>query len=660
MKSMSIASDMADFTFTSRFARYIAEKQRRETWEEAVYRVRDMHLEKYRGKGVDADIIWAFEQVKAKRVLGSQRALQFGGPAILKKNARMYNCTASYCDRLRFFQEAFWLLLCGSGVGFSVQKHHIAQLPHLIRQKPHASETFVVPDTIEGWADAAGRLIYSYHEDTEHTGKLVEFDYSRIRAKGSPISAGGAAPGPMPLYNALEKIRGLLDHCVDEHFIRLLPIHAYDITMHESDAVLAGGVRRSATTALFSKDDQLMASAKTGDWFEKNPQRGRSNNSALLVRNQLSFDEFEAIMKNTRECGEPGFCFASSPEDLFNPCYEIGMRPRLPEIYTPRQDLAGKSGFQGCNLVEQNASKFETEDDYALAAKAATIIATLQAGYTDLEYLGEVSEHIFKREALLGVSMTGIMEKPEIALNPSLQRKMAALVIETNKWMAAKIGINQAARTTCVKPAGTTTIVLEIESMASGHHSAHADKILRRMQTNKWDPVYMAFKKMNPDLCEESVWSANKTDDVISWPLQAPAGTKVKADFSATEFLDAVRSTQINWVNAGTAIPEASPGLTHNVSNTCVVRPDEWDKITRYIFDNRWFFTGVSLVPDTGDKIYAQAPFEAMTTPEELTRWEALRKVFNPVDYTQVLEEQDNTNPIQEIACSGGACTIAV
>lgn len=333
---MSALQELQNYTFVSKYARWIEDKNRRETWKEAVDRVRDMMHTKYADKNIGPDIDWAYDMMYKKKILGSQRALQFGGEPILKRNAKIYNCTSSYCDRLRFFQECFWLLLCGSGTGFSVQKHHVAKLPTLSQAKKDQDTgiKYIIEDSIEGWSDALGALLSSYFTKAseekfkKYKDQYVVFDYSNIRGKGAKLSSGvGKAPGFEPLQNGLEKIRALLDRCVASGQKKLRPIDAYDIIMHSSDAVLSGGVRRSASLALFSADDEEMAKAKTGNWYMENPQRARSNNSALLLKDSTSFDEFKALMESVKEFGEPGFIWSDSTEMTFNPCVEVGMWP---------------------------------------------------------------------------------------------------------------------------------------------------------------------------------------------------------------------------------------------------------------------------------------------------------------------------------------------
>lgn len=993
--------ELQKYTYFSKYARYNKSAKRRETWEEAVGRMKNMHLRRY--PKVAEEIEFAFDYVKEQKVLGSQRALQYGGEPIERKHARIYNCCVSYCDRLRFFQESFWLLLCGCGTGFSAQRHHVAKLPpfspfrawgrHDVATLP--TKTYVVPDTIEGWGDALGVLLSSYFCDPvfpEYANCNVEFDYSQVRVKGSLLSSGaGKAPGPEPLKNSLEKIRKLLDRCLSEGRECLRPIDAYDIVMHASDAVLSGGVRRSATICMFSDDDEEMLHAKTGNWFLENPQRARSNNSVLLLRGKTTRERFLEIIKSVKEFGEPGFVWADSTEIVLNPCcfdpdtriatndglvrvedlyksgtenivvsdlrvgkgdeygaknfgttlrpaskailtqkqadlYEVvtehgnvlrvtanhkfptaahgrlelrdlnvgdtillqsgegkfgtvgsyqhgliaglvagdgtvcdqdvfidvwetdfgshetigdvvndmpevkehympykwqdqtpsvngmmkkrmggrrlrrvlenvgitspySLKDRVPEsvwqgsrsmvigylhglIYTdgsiqyqdrgsrtslnlritqankplledvqalllnfgivsrlyhradagPRmmpdgkggyksyectdvyelvvnrpnliklmetislfgrkRDVAegvinavghrcrkperyvtkiksiravghkdvycleepeanclianglvtgnceigmwpvdvetGLSGWQMCNLSEINGKLVKSKEDFCLAAVAAAIIGTLQAGYDEFAYLGEVTERIVRREALLGVSITGMMDSADVLFNPEYQKMAAELVSFTNKQLAAKMGINPAARTTCIKPSGTASCLL---GCASGIHLHHARRYMRQVQANKMETPYLAFSAINPHAWEDSVWSANKTDAVITFCCEVPEDAKIKSDMDAVEFLSHVKLTQNNWVHYGKN-PDlcTQPWLSHNVSNTITVRDNEWGDVGNYIFDHQESFTAVSLLGMSGDKDYPQAPFQAVYDQDTIER----------------------------------------
>ena len=1012
---MSLKS-LSDYTFASRYARYDKTKKRRETWHEAIERVKGMHLTKY-PMAAD-DINWAFEHVHNKVALGSQRALQFGGDPILKRNAKIYNCISSYCDRPSFFQECTWLLLNGCGTGFSVQRHHVDKLPdfHITKSTDLSEEKiYKIDDSIEGWSDALGVLIASYIPHSEFSdfyGKKVTFDYSIIRPKGSSLSYGvGKAPGHEPLEKALEKIRDLLNRSVATGNKKLRTIDAYDIVMHASDAVLSGGVRRciaegsrvlikgesfkaiedikagdlvstaegwqkvtnffeqgeqstvlikhqdgelectpnhrvavltnhlgefewkmaselqsgdrlaffknnddlgvnklpdfeyvkpdhsttckdisipeldegiawllgefhgdgyvlltessgeisiacegtnpekairiqselmrfgtnvsiqepkendncykirtkskqlatyfyswlkqpkstiripecikkgthliklayiqgvldadgsigsrcqqvvctvypefakdiqsllyslgiasrfrelsrgthmldhwqtkygvfivnnedrelfnecelgykkfrkslchkksnsypieffnkinkeelpsgwskkiannskripystwnrvfgesnivpievkevidsgrmvktydievesnhsficegilvhnSATLAMFSVDDELMFNAKIGDWYYQNPQRARSNNSALLLKNSTGIEDYHRLFESTRQFGEPGIIWSHSTEQLFNPCVEIGLYG---------YDEQGNSGWQACNLCTINGAKLQTKENFALAAKVASIIGTLQAGYTDFDYLGKVSESIIRREALLGVSMTGIMDYPNITLDKNNLREMAGIVLQTNEDIANKIGINIAARTTCVKPEGTASCLL---GTSSGIHPAHARRYIRRVQSNATETPIQHFKLYNPAAVETSLWSANGTDEVISFLIEMPEHVITKDGISAVQLLETVKLVQENWVEAGKR-PEkcVHPWMSHNVSNTINVKESEWEDVEEFIYKNRESFAGISLLPSTGDLDYQQAPFTKVLTVEEI------------------------------------------
>jgi len=729
-----------NYTFVSKYARWDEQKERRETWSESVDRVKQMMLDKYvydptdklESKAQDEvleAIETAYEEMKKKKILGSQRALQFGGSPVFKHNARIYNCIASYIDRPRFFQECMYLLLCGCGTGFSVQKHHIAKLPNLVKGK-NGQKKFVIKDSIEGWSDAVGVLVSSYFKGdnlfSEYNGKTVVFDYSEIRPAGSYLkSSGGKAPGPEPLRQALTSIKKTFDGAIKNGQKKLRPIEAYDIVMYAADAVISGGVRRSATICVFSGDDEEMAKAKTGNWFTENPQRGRSNNSALLLRNETTKEQFTELMKSVKEFGEPGFVWSDSTELIVNPCVEIGM--------WPVDETTGKTGWQACNLSTINCAKVKTKEEFYEACAAAAVIGTLQAGFDSFPYLGEVSERIIRREALLGVSMTGVMEQHEICLDSEVQKKGAEIVKETNKKLASLISINQAARTTCVKPEGTSSCIL---GTSSGIHPHHAKRYIRRVQANKMEPIYQHFKEINPRACEESVWSNNDSDDVVSFCVEVPDGAKIKNQVGAVDLLEYVKSTQRNWVVNGTNPKQCTqPWLTHNVSNTINVKPDEWDDVTNFIYKYRKYFCGVSLLPIAGDKDYAQAPFTTVYSPREQIQmygdatmfvsglieiglslyednlwaacdsllgvgkkikgkdkkeyqdkcqkfanrymegdlkrltycmkdvynwkeWLDMKREYKDVDYTQVIEKENNVNPVQEVACAGGKCDI--
>lgn len=639
--------EISKYIFTSKYARYLENEKRRETWSEAVDRVYRMHSDKFSHLSAEdrEEIAWAFSMVKDKRALPSMRSLQFGGPAVEAHNARMFNCSVRHIDSIRAFSESFYLLLCGCGVGFGITDRYLNRFPNLVsaEDKTGIVMTYVVEDSIEGWADSIEALLNCYFTNTAYSGRKIVFDYSRIRPAGSILKTGGGkAPGHEGLKAAHAKIKALLDNIIEVDGVRRLrTIDAYDILMHVADAVLSGGIRRSACAVIFDKDDELMLNAKTGDWFNENPQRGRSNNSVLLVRDEVSEEEFEAIVKRTREWGEPGFVFADNKDTLFNPCFEVGFIPLTDD---------GVCGVQFCNLTTVNGSRVQTEDDFYEAVRAATIIGTLQASYTDFKYLSHVAKSLTDEEALLGVSITAMMDKPEILLDPDIQKRAAAIAVETNRIWAEKIGINQAARVCVIKPEGTST--LAVGSMASGIHPAHSRFMFRRVQANKLDNVYRFFKSVNSPLTEESVWSANKTDDVITFPVVVPEGALVKSDLSAMDHLEIIRSTQQNWVKTGTTSANKKQ-TAHNVSCTVIVRDDEWGDVVNYLYSNRGDFAAVSLIPASGDKDYAQAPMEAVSTPEDVQKFIHLMNNIIPLDYTWMVESEDGTSLMQEASCAG-------
>ena len=603
---------MSQAKFYEGYSRWSDELNRYETWEEAVTRVLNMHRDYYKDQmtpELSRLIDEAESLYKLKYVLGAQRALQFGGDQLLKHQMKMYNCTSSYADRVEFFGEVFYILLCGAGAGFSVQKHHVAKLPKIADRKKQA-KVFEVPDSVEGWADALSVLMSSYFVGggvhKEYEGRKVYFDLSGVRPKGAEISGGFKAPGPEPLRRALDKIEYLLQGLVLKGQDTLDPIHVYDIVMYASDAVLAGGVRRSATICLFSPDDDEMINAKTGNWFVENPQRGRSNNSAVIVRDEITREEFGRFMDAIKQFGEPGFYFVDSKEHTTNPCVEIGMFPQI----------NGKSGWQGCNLTEINGSMCTDKEEFFKACRAAAILGTLQAGYTDFRYVSETTKKIFEREALLGVSITGWMNNPDVLFDEEIQKEGAKIVKKMNTKVAKLIDINPAARTTCVKPSGNASVLLKT---ASGIHAEHAPRYLRHVQMNKEAEVAQLIADTNPYMVEESVWSANQSDFSIAFPIIAKEGSIFRNESKDIEFLEKVKKVQANWVEYGTNVKHcADPKVRHNVSNTCTVPPDAWDDVEEYVFQNRKFFSGISFLGDFGDKDFNQAPNAEVLTEEQI------------------------------------------
>lgn len=661
--------NLSDFTFKQTYARYLREHGRRENWEEAVSRMMSTHRSFYADKGIEAELEQIEQAIKEKRILGSQRALQFGGDAILEKHWRIYNCTSSFCDRPRFFAEALWLLLCGSGVGFSIQKHHVASLPavlnnELILQAHY--ESFVIEDSIEGWADALNELVNFFFGIRE---TYPQFDYSLIRKKGSALRHGGKAPGAFALKKALQAIEAVF---VQSAGRKLSPINCLDIVCYAADCVKSGGVRRAALLAMFSKDDQEMMNAKIGDWWRHNGQRARANISATIPRGMLAQEDFNKIIESTKQWGEPGFIFTDSTEFCFNPCVEICMSPvlvtkegNIVEEYTLdllepsnraeliKQGYRFESGWQACNLTEVNASFFSecTEDNkeaFVEAVRLATMLGTLQAGYTQSEYLGTVSKQILEREALLGVSLTGLAnsfifteyakgdEEAKASVKAFLVH-LASVARTVNVDMSCKLGIREASRITCVKPSGTASLVL---GCAPGVHLEHAKRYLRRNQVNNDSPIALAYKKLNPKAVEPYIMSTSKTEDVVAFAIEAP-NALCKADLSAVQFLDMVAMVYETWVRSGTHKPQRLEGAAHNVSNTTIVQDDEWDDVASYIYENQGSFSGLSFLSATGDYDYIQPPFQAVYDLSEIN------EIYNKAKVKLDAEKKDAMKPIK-------------
>ena len=684
---------LADYIATAKYARHRPDLGRRELFPEAAERVRAMHRKFFAARldqplpapRPDAPVrredrerlaAWlagatlgsaldrAFAAVSARRVLPSMRSLQFGGEAILRHHARLFNCSFSPVDRLEFFREYLFLLLAGTGCGFSVQRHHVDRLPSLPVRGDELDLPVVhhaVSDTIEGWADALHLLLRSHVE-----GFKAEFNFSAVRPRGSALrTSGGKAPGHLPLKQALLDIEAVLTGAGGR---RLRPIEVYDICMFAARSVLSGGIRRSATICLFSPDDKEMMDAKTGPWFEKHPQRSASNNSAVLPRSTTDDTLFRRLFTAQKEFGEPGFYFADHPDYGCNPCCEIGLHPVVggeldDEVEVARLRACGYagsvepgtrlSGWQMCNLSTINGAALHHADDFLAACIDAAVIGTLQAAYTDIPYLGPVTRYLNERDALLGVSICGFMDNPEILFNPDVLERGARLTRTVNQIVATSLGIRPAARVTCVKPEGTASLLL---GAASGIHPHHARHYFRRVQASRTDPVYKHFRAANPNLTEASVYRPD-TDDVITFPVEAPAHAILREEIGALDFLQFVQLVQKHWVLAGEAESSRSPGLHHNVSHTCTVAPDQWEAVADFIWRHREGFTGVALFAHDGAKRYPQAPREAVEAEEDVAKWNRLK--YQPVDYTQLVEHTDETALKDIAACAGGACELA-
>lgn len=607
---------LSDFKFYSgNYSKFLIDLQRYENWDESVDRVMNMHKIKYAGKlkSLEPYLQEVESAYKERLILGSQRALQFGfaneNQGILKHNSKMYNCLSSYADRPQFFQEALYWLLSGCGIGFRIFKKDVSNYEK-IKDRNKGVKTFVISDDIEGWSDAIGVLISSYLSEQyqvtfpEYQGFRVDFDYSKIRKKGSLISGGFKAPGSDGLRQSILKIEELINLRLDEGTLRTIDV--YDILMHMSDAVLSGGVRRSASICLFHKDDELLLNAKTGDWFNNNPQRARSNNSVMLLRDSVTKEEFDKIFQSVKDWGEPGFVWTDSYDITYNPCVEIGKYPQI----------EGVSGWQGCNLTEGNGSLCKDENTFYRMCRASAIMGTLQAGYTDFNYVEKTSptKAIFERESLLGCSITGFTNNPDILFNPSILKQGAEILKEVNKEVAHIIGINQAARIGCTKPSGNASVLL---MTASGIHGEHAKRYLRNVQVNKEEDIPKIIAKNNPAMFEESFTSNTGSDLIASFPIENDDNNLFKDDLLGIQLLEKVKLVQKYWVEASTNYDLCvHPKTRHNVSNT--INVDDWDKVRDYIYENRAYFAGISLLSNMGDKDYKQAPFSSVLSMQEI------------------------------------------
>ena len=609
---------LSDITVHMKYAKYIDDKQRRENWEELVTRNMDMHVKKF--PHLKSEISNAYQYVFSKKVLPSMRSMQFGGKPIEVSPNRIFNCAYAPIDDYRVFGEIMFLLLGGTGVGYSVQRHHVEKLPE-IHKPSNRSRRFLIGDSIEGWADAVKSLVTSYFKGSSK----LRFDFSDIRPKGARlVTSGGKAPGPQPLRECLVKVEGILDG--KENGDQLTSIEVHDIVCYIADAVLAGGIRRAALISLFSADDEEMIAAKAGAWWELNPQRGRANNSVVVMRHKIDKSTFMDLWTRVEESrsGEPGFYFSNDKEWGCNPCCEIGLRPN-----------------QFCNLVEINVSDVQTQEELNERSIAASFIATLQASYTDFHYLRPIWKRTTEKEALIGVSMTGIASGGVLKLN----LKEASLKVNMeNRRVAMQIGINPAARTTCVKPAGTTSLAL---GTSSGIHAWHNDYYIRRLRVGKNEAIYNYLMKNIPELVEDCKFRGHDTA-ILSIPQKAPEGAILRHE-TAFDLLERVKKVSEEWIQGG----HHKGSNSHNVSATITIKDDEWDETGKWMWENRGCYNGLSVLPHDGGT-YVQAPFEDC----DKETYEKMLALVKNINLDLVMETEDETDLSGEIACGGGACEI--
>lgn len=601
----------------TKYSKFLESKQRREDWKEIVSRNKAMHLKKY--PSMRDDIEWAYTLVYDKKILPSMRSLQFGGKPIELMANRIYNCCYLPMSNRLAFSELMFLLLGGSGVGYSVQQFHVNRLPPII--KPSKNRRYLIGDSIVGWADAVKVLMKAYF-----TGNpLPIFDFSDIRTKGTQLkTSGGIAPGPEPLKDCLHNIQKILDR--KQTGQQLSPLEVHDICCHIADGVLAGGIRRSAMIALFSLDDNEMLESKFNSWYELNPQRGRANNSVVLLRHKIDRKTFLALWEKIQKSssGEPGFFFTNDKEWGTNPCGEVSLR-----------------AHQMCNLVTINVSDVVDQKDLESRAKAAAIVATLQAGYTNFNYLREIWRETTEKEALIGVSMTGIASGKVMSLD---LKRAAKIVVKTNELVAKKIGINKAARCTVIKPEGTSSLVLGV---SSGIHAWHSKFYTRRLRVGKNEPIYKYLQANHPELIEDDFFKPT-TQAIISVPQRAP-NDAITREEPALSLLSRVSSVYREWIKPG----HRSGHNFNNVSTTISIKPEEWKPVGEWMWRNRDNYTALSVLPFAGGD-YVQAPYEEI----DETKFTKLTERLKQVDLTQIQEGEDNTNLKDNVACSGSVCEV--
>ena len=631
---------ISDYIHVSKYAKYREDLGRRETYQETVDRVQGFHTKRF--PALAAQISDAFDLVRKKKVLPSMRSMQFAGLRAEQHNASIYNCSFTLIDRPRVFQEIFYLLLTGCGVGYSLHREWVHKMPEL-KKWDRSVRHFVVEDTIEGWADCIGALVKGYMD-----GSHPEFDYSKIRLEGSPLrTSGGKAPGHVPLRRCVERARLILESARGRH---LSSLECHDIICHIAEAVLSGGIRRSSLIALFDYDDEEMFHSKDPKNFRYpfeddpglNSQRAMANNSAIILRSWDEKKRSECLHEITRTAeqgwAEPGFYFADSYEHGTNPCGEIGLHPVI----------AGDTGFAFCNLCEINCSGLENQGDFKSAVEAATFIGTLQASCTRFDYLGKTTECIAERDALLGVSLTGIQDAPWIKDDADLLSSMAKWSVEYNEHIASVIGINPAKRITTVKPSGTAS--LELGCVGSGIHPHHAKRYFRRVTANPLEPAARHFRMINPHMVEEKP----NGDWCITFPIEAPDGAIVLDDLDASTFLDDVLRVKKHWVNPGS---KSQP--FHNVSCTVTLSAEETKLVVDTIDKNSDDITAMSFAPRMLDKGIPFCPREGVRDEADLVRWQALIQSYMPIDWSQFAEDGKGIESrSQVVACAGGACEL--
>lgn len=618
MKSSAILSSIIHYM---KYARYMSEYKRRETFQETITRNKEMHQDKFPFLADKIEDIYN-SFVSSKVILPAMRSLQFAGKAIEKNNARMFNCSFSPINHYKCFSEAMFLLLSGVGYGYSVLFKEVNKLPKI--QTPKETKNFIVDDSIEGWADSINILIKSFFG----MEPLPIFDFSNIRKRGMLlVTSGGKAPGYEPLKNCLEKIKAELENLLSKNINKLSPINVHSILCHIADAVLSGGIRRASMICLFDINDIEMRKAKSNEWWNLNPHFARANNSALVKYDDITYEQFLDFWKDVvdSKSGEPGIFWTNSYDLGTNPCAEASLRP-----------------YTFCNLVEINANKILNQEHFNQVCKASSFLNTLQATYTNFHYLRPEWKKFTEEDALLGIGITGIASGKLDYLNLSTGAK---LVKEENNKVANWLNINNAARSCLVKPAGTSSLILET---SSGLHDYHCEYYFRRVRVNKQESIYFYLKNKLPDLVEDEIFNPNETA-VITFPQKSPNNAKIIKNSNALDLLNRAKKYNLEWIR-----PSHNRGDNfHNVSATISVKDNEWQEVGQWLWDNRYSYHGITVLPFSGHT-YKQAPFESCTKQD----YENLYQKISDIDLTEIIEETDETTLQSEVACFGGVCNL--
>lgn len=623
-------SSYEEFIYKSRYARWLEDEGRRENWDETVDRLINYYHEAT-GSGDFTPFEELREAIYNLEVMPSMRALMTAGPALDRCHVPAYNCAYLPVDSPRSFDEAMYILLCGTGVGYSVEQKYIEQLPRISEQFEDTDTVITVADSKEGWAKSFRELI-----SLLIAGQVPKWDVSGVRPAGARLKTfGGRASGPEPLVELFEFAIRLFRGAAGR---RLTSVECHDLLCKVADIVVVGGVRRSAMISLFDCTDGRMSKAKFGAWWNDNPQRALANNSAVYENRRPDMGFFIEKWKELYESksGEPGFFSRYACQRIAarngrrNPEFDFGTNPCSEIILRP---------FQFCNLTEVVVRADDTLESLARKVRIATILGTIQSTFTDFKYLRKKWRDQCEEERLLGVSFTGVCDNIDLMSDSANLSVLREVAVETNKEWAERLGINQSAAITCVKPSGT---VSQLVNSASGLHARHSDYYLRTVRADNKDPITQFLKDQG--VYSEPCVMKGTTTTVFYFPIKSPEGSVTRDKQSAIEALELWKTLQDSWCE-------------HKPSATINVKEDEWLDVAAWVYKNFDTLSGVAFLPHDGGT-YKQAPYTEVTKEE----WEAWVAQHPPVeinwDDLRFYEAEDNTAGSQTFACSGGACEV--